>query len=134
MGVYTINGSLDANGVEMSASPTNPLPTSLINSKGDAITLRFRPGTPYALVAGVADGFLALGSANAVAILGDQIASARVRVLFGTVSSITSPTNDIPIRTLDAVRVFAVPTGATHLHYIRDSLETADVLIHVTLG
>ncbi len=36
MGVYTINGSLDANGVEMSASPTNPLPTgSALNMRKD---------------------------------------------------------------------------------------------------
>ncbi len=134
MGIYTIGGFINSAQNETLVSPTDPMPQKPQDDSGNTLLPAFSPGTTYQLTATAADQALALGSANAVQIIGDQTAAARVRLLFGVATDTVSDTVGLVVRVLDPARSFYVPLGATHLHYIRDAAEAADVLINVTLG
>lgn len=117
-------------GYSIDTTTNDSVPNKSIGGAGLVMAERSpTPADGVALSATVASQIVALGDAAQVIIAGVQATAASIRVDFGDSSVTASATTDVPVNVGKSVpaRVLAIPKGSTHMAYIRDSAEVADV-------
>lgn len=100
------------------------------DESGNTVLPAFSPGTSSNETAAAASARIALGSSTTVRIKG-VTAAETFKIAFGD-SSVAATATDIHIDTDDKPEVFYVPSGATHMAFIRGG--ASDVTFNAVLG